>query len=259
VDHNQVAGLRVLVVGASSGIGSEVASQLAAKGALVAACARRRDRLEELSGAAPLECDVQDPAQCAAVVADAVRLLGGLDALVYVAGITRITPLERSGYDDWLEIFATNVFGAALIARAAIPSLSADDSQGRALFITSDAASLAMPGLVSYAASKAALARFCQGLASEFPALAVTEVVVGPTAGTEVADKLEPEEFIKWATRWYEEGYIRHGMLHSPDVANMIVDTLLSHSPPAQLIAAAPEDETATSLEESRRHAEAEP
>lgn len=247
----------MLVVGASSGIGSEVASQLSAKGAHVVACARRKERIEALPGVSPLECDVQDPTQCAAVVADAVHIIGGLDALVYVAGITRITPLERSGYDDWLEIFATNVFGAALIARAAIPSLTSDDSQSRALFITSDAATLAMPGLVSYAASKAALARFCQGLAVEFPTLTVTEVVVGPTAGTEVTDKLEQEEFIQWATRWYEEGYIRHGMLHSTDVAKMIVETLLSNSPPAQLIAAAPAEETAPSLEESRRQAEA--
>jgi NAD(P)-dependent dehydrogenase (short-subunit alcohol dehydrogenase family) len=247
----------VLVVGASSGIGSEVASQLAAQGAHVVACARRRERIEALPGVSPLECDVLDPNQCAAVVADAVRIIGGLDALVYVAGITRIIPLDRSGYDDWLEIFATNVFGAALIAQAAIPTLTSDDSQGRALFITSDAAALAMPGLVAYAASKAALARFCQGLAAEFPTLTVTEVVVGPTAGTEVTDKLEPEEFIEWAARWYEEGYIRHGMLHSPEVAKMILEALLSDSPPDQLIAAAPEEETAASLEESRRQAEA--
>ena len=113
--------------------------------------------------ASPLECDVQDPTQPRQSSLTPYASLAGRTPWLYVAGITRITPLERSRYDDWLEIFATNVFGAALIARAAIPNLTSDDSQGGALFVSSDAAILAMPGLDSYAASKAALARFCLG------------------------------------------------------------------------------------------------
>lgn len=255
-DDKRAVGLRVLIVGASSGIGRELASQLAVQGASVVACARRRERIDEMAGVSALECDVQDPTQCHGVVSDACEILGGLDALVYVAGITRITPLDRADIDDWLEIFTTNMFGAALVAKSAIPHLVAANSQGRALFLTSDASDLAMPGLVAYAASKSSLGRFCQGLGAEFPSLRVTEIVVGPTAGTEVTDQIQPDEFVTWASRWFEEGYIRHGMLQPRDVARVIVETILSASPAAQVLAAGPEEETATSLDEGRRQAE---
>src|ERR1700733_15078965 len=118
-DDKRAVGLRVLIVGASSGIGRELASQLAAQGASVVAAARRRDRIREMPSVSALECDVQDPTQCHGVVSDACAILGGLDALVYVAGITRITPLDRADIDDWIDIFTTNMFGAALVAKAA--------------------------------------------------------------------------------------------------------------------------------------------
>jgi NAD(P)-dependent dehydrogenase (short-subunit alcohol dehydrogenase family) len=255
-DEKRARGLRVLIVGASSGIGRELASQLAAQGVRVAACARRRQRIEEIPGVSALECDVQDPVQCRTVVAEACDVLGGLDVLVYVAGLTRITPLDQAGFNDWLEIFATNIFGAAMVTKAALPHLTSRKSQGRALFLTSDAADLAMPGLVAYAASKSSLGRFCQGLAAEFPSLKVSEIVVGPTAGTELVDQIQPDEFVTWASRWFEEGFIRHGMLQSPDVARTVVETILSDSPPPRVLAAGPEEETATSLDEGRRQAQ---
>ena len=90
-------GARVLVVGASSGIGREVAVQLGAGGARVVLAARRADRLAEAvadagADASRVVCDVRDPAQCDAVVRDAVEHLGGLDAVVYA---TAVDPLVR--------------------------------------------------------------------------------------------------------------------------------------------------------------------
>lgn len=253
----RASGLRALVVGASSGIGREVAQQLVAEGAGVVVAARRVERLLAMAGVTALTCDVRDPAQCEAVVDAACDHLGGLDALVYAAGVTLITPLDRASIDEWQSVFETNIFGAALAARAAIPRLTADQSQGRAVFLSSDASDLAMPGLAAYAASKAALTRFCQGLAVEFPALRVSEVVIGPTAGTEVANSFDPAEFEEWAARWFEGGFIRHGMQQPTDVGAAILGALLSEAPPARLVAAGSMESSASTLEEGRRQAEA--
>jgi NADP-dependent 3-hydroxy acid dehydrogenase YdfG len=248
-----VPGQRVLVVGASSGIGRGLAVELAARGAVVAAAARRAERLSELPDVVPLPCDVTSPAAADAMVNAAVERLGGLDALVYAAGLSRINPLHEATLDDWAELFGPNIFGAAVVTRAALPHLLADGSQGRALYLTSDSAEKPYPGLVLYCSAKAALSAYALGLASEFPSLKVTEVVVGPTAGTEVANHFDPEAFGVWATRWFEEGYVRYEMLQVADVVPMIVDTLAAGAPPAQVRATgAP---ATTTLDEAREAA----
>ncbi|HEX3965645.1 MAG TPA: SDR family oxidoreductase [Trebonia sp.] len=230
-----ISGQRILVVGASSGIGRGLAVELAARGASVAASARRAGRLSELPGIVPLPCDVTSAAAVNAMVEAAAERLGGLDALVYTAGLSRINPLHEASLDDWAELFAPNVFGAGVVTRAALAHLLAAGSQGRAVYLTSDSAEKPYPGLVLYCSAKAALSAYALGLASEFPALKVTEVVVGPTAGTEVANHFEPGAFGEWASRWFDEGYVRYEMLQVADVVQMIVDTLGAETPPARL------------------------
>jgi NAD(P)-dependent dehydrogenase (short-subunit alcohol dehydrogenase family) len=248
-----ISGQRVLVVGASSGIGRGLAIELAAQGAIVAAAARREELLNELPGTVPLPCDVTVPAAADAMVKAAVERLGGLDALVYTVGLSRINPLHEASLDDWVELFGPNVFGAALVTRAALAHLLADGSQGRAVYLTSDSAEKPYPGLVLYCSSKAALSAYALGLASEFSALKVTEVVVGPTAGTEVANHFEPDAFGEWASRWFDEGYVRYEMLQVADVVQMIVGTLVADAPPAQVRATgAP---ATSSIEEAREAA----
>jgi NAD(P)-dependent dehydrogenase (short-subunit alcohol dehydrogenase family) len=254
--EERARGLRTLVVGASSGIGRELALELAQRGASVVAAARRVDLLENLLGVAALRCDVRDDAQCQRVVDDAVDHLGGLDALVYATGLSRITPLHRTGVDEWRAVFETNMFGAALVTKAAIPHLTAPDSGGRAVFLSSDASELAFPGLVAYSASKAALGRFCQGLGDELPTLKVSEVVVGPTAGTEVANSFDPAEFEEWAVRWFEGGFVRHGLQQPSDVVATILEVLLAESPPARVMAVGAVEDAARSLSEGRLQAE---
>ena len=239
----RAAGLRVLVVGASSGIGHEVARQLIGAGASVAAGARRAERLGALEGAHPVPADVSDPDQCADMVGRAAAALGGLDVLVYIAGITRVTPLDTADQAAWQELFATNLFGAAACTRAALPHLQAPGSGGRALFATSDSADLAYPGMVAYAASKAALGRFCQGLAAEYPALQVSELLVGPTMGTEVSDGFGPGELEHWGQLWYEGGYIRYGLMEAADAAALIVDAVVHPSPAARVEVLIPIDQ----------------
>ncbi|MEY2569788.1 MAG: hypothetical protein QOE63_138, partial [Acidimicrobiaceae bacterium] len=156
---NEQALPRTLVIGASSGIGRELAEQLVARGIPVAAAARRVERVAEIPGLLALRCDVRDPAQCADVVSAAVDGLGGLDAIIYACGMSQITPLDRTDVDTWAQVFETNVFGAAMVTKSAIPHLVQSTGTGRALFLSSDSSEMAFPGLVAYSASKAALGR----------------------------------------------------------------------------------------------------
>src|SRR5438094_10301617 len=94
----ELQGARVLVVGASSGIGREVARQLGTNGARVVLAARRADKLAEAiaevgPGATSVVCDVRDPEQCDAVVTAAVEQLGGLDVVVYATAVDPVVGL----------------------------------------------------------------------------------------------------------------------------------------------------------------------
>ena len=236
-----VSGQRTIVVGASSGIGRGLAASLVEQGATVVASARRLDRLTELTGVVPIACDVTVDGQVEALVASAVEQMGGLDALIYAAGLSRLHRLEHTDLSDWEELYSINLFGAALLTRAALPHLLADDSQGRAVYLSSDSADRPYPGLVIYGSSKAALSSYAQGLASEFASLRVTEIVVGPTAGTEVANHFDPDLFGEWLPRWFEQGFVRYEMLQVDDVASMIVAALNSADPPPRVLAAGAE------------------
>jgi NAD(P)-dependent dehydrogenase (short-subunit alcohol dehydrogenase family) len=231
--------LRVLVVGASSGIGAATAHALADHGAGVVGAARRRDRVAALDAVTPVACDVRSQDDCTDAVEAAVEALGGLDALVYATGVTGFTPLDATGMDRWAEIFSVNLFGAAQVTMAALPHLTTPASDGRALFLTSDSAERPFPGLVVYGVSKAGLSAFCRGLAGEYPGLRITEVVVGPTVDTEAGDHLAPDELGTWFARWSADGYMRYGYQTSVDVAAAVEDTLRAEDPPDVVTAAA--------------------
>ena len=119
-------GRRVVVTGASSGIGEAVARAAAAAGARVGLLARRAERLAALAGEVGghgAAADVTD----AAAVTDAVdRLageLGGLDAVVAAAGTMHLGAVGETDPARWREIFDVNVHGLLATARAALPHL----------------------------------------------------------------------------------------------------------------------------------------
>ena len=93
---NDLDGRRILIVGASSGIGRSLGLQAAAAGAVVAFAARRSDLVESATAQAGgssvgLVADVRDPAACEALVETAVEALGGLDDVVYSTAIDVLT------------------------------------------------------------------------------------------------------------------------------------------------------------------------
>jgi NAD(P)-dependent dehydrogenase (short-subunit alcohol dehydrogenase family) len=173
----RLSGRRALVTGASSGIGREVAVMFAAQGAAVGVAGRdaprvRRtcDEVTDAGGTAvAIVGDVGTEDGAAAVVAAAVSGLGGLDTLVHSAGIdaTDWRPVHEWDVARFDEILATNLRGAFLISRAAIPHLLAAGG-GAIVHISSVCATTVWAGDCAYDISKAGLNMLSDHIAVEY-------------------------------------------------------------------------------------------
>jgi NAD(P)-dependent dehydrogenase (short-subunit alcohol dehydrogenase family) len=189
-------GRRVLVVGASRGIGRGMAEACAAAGARVAVAARTVATLDEFApdlGATALECDVRDDASARRAVDAAADALGGLDAVVYATGITAFGDVAEFSRDALLDVFSTNLFGAHSVASAAVPHLEA--SAGHAIFLNSESALTEpdpWPGIAAYIASKRALESMIRSFRVEHPRVAFTNYFVGSTMSEINNDGVEP-------------------------------------------------------------------
>ncbi|MDI3340458.1 MAG: SDR family oxidoreductase [Sphaerobacter sp.] len=167
-------GTVALITGAGSGVGRATALRLAREGAGVGLLGRRPGPLEataaearQLGGrAVVLPADVADDAAVEAAVARLVRELGGLDVLVYSAGVGLYGPVERYARADWDRTFATNVTGLFLCARAVLPHLR-QRGGGSIIAISSGAGRRGYANLAAYSASKFAVIGFMESLAEE--------------------------------------------------------------------------------------------
>ena len=234
----ELQGARVLVVGASSGIGREVAVQLGAAGARVVVAARRADRLSELiielaergaTGAASAVCDVRDPAQCDAVVATAVEHLGGLDAVVYATAVDPLVRLVDTDLERWRQVYETNVFGASLVTRAALAPLT--ESGGRMVYISATSVGRPLPGMGAYETSKAALDELVRAWRGEHPEIGFCNVAVGNTLGTEVHQTWDRDLLIELSPVWEARGYVFDngpGAMSVPDCATAVIAAIAS-------------------------------
>lgn len=236
---------RLLVVGASSGIGRSVAAAAADGGWCVAAAARRADRLEELASSrkriTAVPADVRSAAACRWLVEAALVALDGLDALVYAAGIVPLRPLTAVDAPMWKAVLDTNLIGASLVTASAI--LHLEQAGGRALYLSSDSVGRPLPGLVPYAASKAGLEETVRGWRAEHPTVKFTTLVVGPTL-TGMAEDWDPAEMTAALERWTQEGYAQgRPDPQEPDVvAKAIMHLLDDPSPPPTARAVPGED-----------------
>jgi len=164
VRERPIAGQRVLVTGAGSGIGLATAELLASEGARVALLARgeaglerARERLRARGGDPILvSADVRERDALDAAVEEAVERLGGLDVVVAAAAAAAFGPFTETPGDDFDATVATVLGGTANTIRAALPHL--ERSAGAIVVIGSIAARMPLPGLSGYTAAKHALA-----------------------------------------------------------------------------------------------------
>lgn len=179
-----VAGMKILVTGASSGIGAHLSKYLAAEGAEVVAAARRIDALESLAADAegrltPLAMDVGDLASVEAGVAEAARLMGGLNGLFLNAGVAWGGRAQEMPEEEWLRVIDINVNGVFRVARAAVPFLS--EAGGGSIVSTASVLSFRPgSGTAAYATSKAAVAHMTRSLALEWAPLAIRVNAIAP-------------------------------------------------------------------------------
>jgi NAD(P)-dependent dehydrogenase (short-subunit alcohol dehydrogenase family) len=153
---------RVLITGASRGIGRGLAGELTRRGHEVIATARDVSALAGVPAVRRLALDVTDQAS----VDRAVAAAGRVDVLISNAGDTLRAPVETVPLSEVQRIFELNTFGALRVAQSVLPGMRARGG-GRIVFISSVQGRLVIPLIGTYAASKWALEAFAETLAVE--------------------------------------------------------------------------------------------
>ncbi len=179
--------MRILLTGASRGIGRGIAERLARPGTSLALCASAPSAELDATVVAcrhlgaearALSGDLADTSSPAAIVDQAVAAFGGLDAVVSNAGVARPGLLSDMDVEAWDEIFAVNVRAPWLLARAAYPHLAA--SKGAFVAIASMSGVEPYPGVGAYSPSKAALIMMVRTLALEWASAGARVNAVSP-------------------------------------------------------------------------------
>lgn len=159
----------ILITGASSGLGAEMARQFAALGYDLALCARRTDRLDELAASLPdvkvkvLALDVNDHDAVFRVFDEFQAEFGTLEKIVVNAGLGKGQPLGTGRFDANLATAQTNFIGALAQTEAAA-RIFREQNAGQLVMISSISAIRGMPkNITTYAATKAAVAHLAEG------------------------------------------------------------------------------------------------
>jgi NAD(P)-dependent dehydrogenase (short-subunit alcohol dehydrogenase family) len=166
------AGRRVLVTGATGGIGRAIVAALADAGSTIAAgdlSAAVDSAFAELDAVAATACfDVRDRTAVDVAVGELVERLGGCDAVVANAGVVdTIHRAEKFPEDAWRRDLDTNLTGQFNVVRAACEALAAS-GDGRVVLISSASAETGLPGQVAYTAAKAGVVGMARTLAAEW-------------------------------------------------------------------------------------------
>lgn len=210
-------GRRAIVTGSGSGIGSAIASRLAAEGATVGLFDRNEEGAREVADgiiqrggkAIAYRVDVQIESQVTHAVDRFVDQTGGVDVLVNCAGAAFGESFDENTPDVWDRNFAVNLTGPYLMARACIPHMLA---RGRGAIVNiSSVNALLYLGNVAYSAAKAGMISFTQALATEYGRRGIRANVVLPgtifSHAHEARMKKQPD-FMTRISKWYPLGRV---------------------------------------------------
>ena len=218
----------VLITGASSGIGEELAVQLAQSGAQLTLAARRTDRLEALAQKiagqgtegtektqrtprpAVVKCDVTRDGDLEMAVSGAVLAFDKLDIVFANAGFGVVAPLKKLTLEDYRRQFETNVFGVLRTIYAALPEL--EKTKGNLAIIGSVSGWVATPGASPYSMSKFALRALANAIAPELRASGITVTLLSPG-------------FVASEIRQIDNQGVRHETAKDPIPPRMVVPT----------------------------------
>jgi NADP-dependent 3-hydroxy acid dehydrogenase YdfG len=180
-------GRKVLITGASSGIGEATALALASEGAAVALGARRKDRLDELAAkiegeggkAVAIEADIAHEDQATALVEGAEDALGGLDGLVNNAGVMLLGLVQGADTEEWRTMVNVNLLGLLYCTNVALPIMR-DGGGGDIVNVSSVAGRLANMGSAVYNMTKFGVVAFSEALRQEGAHIGVRVTCVEP-------------------------------------------------------------------------------
>jgi len=194
-----------LVTGASRGIGQAIALELGKQGATVVGTATTDKGAaaigEYLAAAgvkgAGMALNVNDAAQCEAVLAAIRSQFGEVGILVNNAGITRDNLLARMSDEEWDDIIATNLTSVFRLSRAVLRAMMKART-GRIINISSVVGSMGNAGQSNYAAAKAGMIGFSKSLAREVGSRNITVNCIAPGfIATDMTHALSPEQHDK--------------------------------------------------------------
>jgi short-subunit dehydrogenase len=196
----------VVITGASSGIGASLAVELAARGAEVVVCARRRDRLDDVVAkitaaggkARAMALDVSDAEGTMAALQALDDELDGLDCVIANAGVGQGKPTLSCNFDYLRQIVDVNCRGAMATLLAVAPRM-VDRRRGTLVGISSLAGYFGAPKYSVYSASKAFLSNFLAGLRLDLRGSGVRVVDVRPGfVDTEMTVRLKGKAPMMW-------------------------------------------------------------
>jgi short-subunit dehydrogenase len=236
-----LAGRPTLVTGATGGLGPLVAEALAEAGAKLALSGlpgsgldEVAERLADAPGGRPtvLPVDLRTPGVAARLADDAVSALGGVDVLVYGAGLERVGRFEAQTPDALEDVLRVNLLSAAHLARAVVPGMLAQ-GYGRMVFVASLSGKVGPPYTGAYAASKAGLIGLARSLRSEYRGRGVSASAVVPGFVRGVGMYARAREAAGFRRAW------ALGTVRADAVAGGVLRAL-RHDPPEVLVQPGP-------------------
>ncbi len=201
---------RVLLTGASSGIGWYLASELVRAGAYVVVTSRREDRLQKLRQSfgnprrrlIAVPGDISDPVHRQNLVDTAVKELGGIDLVFNNAGIGAVGAFEDATQERLRRIFEVDFFGVTELTRLALPYLHKGVNPAICI-VSSVLAHRGMPGKSEYCAAKFALRGWTESLRLELKPSGIDVVTISPsTTSSEFFDSLLDSDPIEKSVRF---------------------------------------------------------
>jgi 3-oxoacyl-[acyl-carrier protein] reductase len=204
-----LSGKTALVTGASGGIGSAIASALAARGSNLVLTGTREQVLQEVAASLNLKSDqkvevitanLSEAEAATQLIANTEAAIGPVDILVNNAGLTRDGLLMRMKDEDWQTVMDVNLTAVMRLSKAVLRSMM-KSRWGRIIQISSVVGYTGNPGQTNYAASKAGMTGFTKSLAIEVASRGITANVIAPgfiqTAMTEVLTDEVKDELLK--------------------------------------------------------------
>lgn len=183
--NENTASKKVIVTGASSGIGRATAERFLSEGASVTLVGRRESALQEVASrwssggnAFVAAADLADEKQTEAFIIRAVQIMGGLDVLVNAAGILKAGRIEDTSLELWDEMMNINLRSVFHLMRLAAPHL--ERSKGNIVNVSSVTGPRSFPGVLAYCVSKAAVDQLTRCAALELAAKGIRVNEVNP-------------------------------------------------------------------------------